>query len=123
MTASLCLLGVGPVSAQATSSSADSAASEISSAPYYLDGKWTYPGVDPIGAAVRGYPTGKMFIDCQVGTDGYLTACDLISVSPDGADAAQAIIKVFLAYTHVDLASVPGRIQPGARKKFIYTWQ
>jgi len=123
--ATLYLLGAVPASAQVTSSSADSASSETSSAPYYLEGKWTYPGVGPIGAAVEGSGSsqGEMLIDCQVGADGHLTACDLVAVSPGGTETARAITKVFLVYTHVDPASVSGGIQPGARKKFKYTWQ
>ena len=111
-----------PALAQMAAASTDSAASTASDAPYYLEGRWTYSDVGPVGKAVDGYPPGKMAMDCQVGADGHLTACDLTSVTPGGLDAAQAIIRVFMAYTHVDPASIPGGIKPGARKKFIYSW-
>ena len=97
---------------------------QASSTPaIYLDGKWIYPGVEVIEPVVQGFAPGQVALDCAVGSDGHLTECDVTAAQPPSAQPGRAIAEVFVKYTRVDPASVPGGIPPGARKKFNYTWR
>lgn len=93
----------------------------------YIRGNWTYPDSDQMfsafpAEALKAGIEGRVAIDCLVSADGTLTACDVMSEEPAGYGFGEATANAFVKFCHVDPASVPGGIQPGARKKFIYKW-
>ncbi len=84
----------------------------------YIEGTWTYPTTEAVQSVVKGFGPGQVELDCAVGRDGHLTECDMDATKP-----GRLVSDVFVKYTHVDPASVPGGIPAGARKKFTYKWQ
>ena len=99
----------------------------VDSPAIYLAGKWTYPSSGDMSlaypaAAWNGGIRGQVTIDCEVAPTGKITSCDIISEDPAGYGFGEATANAFVEFAHVDPASVPGGIQPGARKKFIYKW-
>ena len=93
----------------------------------YLGGRWTYPDMDVMA---RAYPkeawsaqiAGRVMIDCEVAPEGNITSCDVLSEDPPGYGFAEATANAFIQHAYVDPTSVPGGIQPGSRKKFVYVW-
>lgn len=93
----------------------------------YLAGKWTYPSTGDMEMA---YPAdallakigGRVMLDCEVAPTGKITSCDVLSEDPPGYGFGEATANAFINHAHVDPASVPGGIQPGSRKKFVYVW-
>jgi hypothetical protein len=118
------LLCFGSALAQTTDST-----SSINTAPdakpetFVIAGEWVYPSPNLLThLRSDGYATGRVNMDCQVGSDGHLTSCDVLYADPGGADPANIVVDAFIKYTAVDPASVPGAIQPGAHKRFSFHW-
>jgi len=120
----LYLLGALSAAAQTVGTSSESASSSgTPDTSVYVAGDWTYPSPQVVLRLTDdGYIHGRVAIDCLIGSDGRLTKCDLLDAAPRGVEPARSVVNTFLRYAHVDPASVPGGLRPGARKKFIYSW-
>lgn len=95
------------------STSSINPAPDVKPSTNLIGGEWAYPIV-PLIIRLRsdGYATGRVNMDCQVSSDGHLTSCDVLYADPAGAKPANIVVDVFIKYTTVDPASVPGGFSP-----------
>ncbi len=92
------------------------------------EGTWTYPGWDETEAAypaqaVKDKVEGQATIYCDVSATGQLVRCVVLSESPAGYGFGAAAVALYQAHCHVDPATVPGGIKPGAHRKITTRWQ